>query len=38
MYQFLMIVHVLIAFAIVGLVMIHQGRGAAAGGADEVAF
>lgn len=31
MYQFLMIVHVLIAFAIVGLVMIQQGRGADAG-------
>ena len=31
MYQVLMIVHVLIALAIVGLVMLQQGRGADAG-------
>ena len=31
MYQFLMVVHVLIAIAIVGLVLLQQGRGADAG-------
>ncbi len=31
MYQFLMVVHILIAIAIVGLVLLQQGRGADAG-------